>query len=264
MGTKHPSSSEIQLRRGAVLVVLTGIFTLAVAAAMTLYSGGDRKPHTFPNTEGFGSAMVWLELTRSPVEAFAVLGPQGTEQGQAIRRYIDRANRVDFVFLFAYPGLMGALFIFTYLLHRYRGASPYGSRQFVHLGLILVPIMALADALENMQLFAITGAALPEAIPAGTIAALMVWTNIKWIAIFVGSALLGLSTAAYFGFRPGLLGGVLHASAGTLGLLGLLIPGARPLVEKAVGLLAGGWLFSIVHATIVIVRKPGAAQTSPR
>ena len=251
-------SPDVQVRRGAVLVLLTGCFTLAVAAGMTAYSGGDPKPHSFPNPEGFQSAMVWLELTQSPAEASRVLGKAATEKGAAIRRSLNRANQVDFVFLLAYPSLIGALFIFSYLLHRNRSPSAFGSRRFVHFGLYMVPLMALADAVENLQLFRITGASLPEAISPAVITTLIVCTHIKWLAIFGSSLLLGLSFAAYFGFRPGLLGAVLHASAGMLGVLGLLLPGARPLVERAVALLAGAWVFSLVHAVIVLAQRPPA------
>lgn len=246
---------EAARRRGAITVILAGVFTLVTAAAMLIYSGSSPQPHNFPNEEKFQTAMVWLELSRTPQEAFEVLGPAESPRGQKIRTAIDRANYVDFVFLLAYPLLSAAVFVFLHILHLNYTRGPFASAKFANFAIALSAVMTIADAAENIQLLKITAATAPQDLSQSTFTLLIVFTYAKWTALFVASLLAGMSLAGYFGFSFGLIVALCYAMAGGVGLVGLYAP-ARHLVELTTGPLAVAWLLSLIHAGLILAAKP--------
>jgi len=87
---------------------------------------------------------------------------------------------------------------------------------------------------------------------------LIISTRIKWAALFVASVLLGLAIAAYAGRKPLILLSVLFASAGSVGLMSLIHPAARPLCELASTMMGLAWLWLFAHAAFLAFRRsPG-------
>lgn len=235
----------MESRRMGALVVLAGILTL-LSVGLMVGVGGALAPR--PGS-AYQSPMLEFELALTPAEILAVLDSPAT------RSILDANNRWDFLFMTLYSLMHAAFFLYAASLNRLRQRVRFRSAFFIYFGFALSAIMFIGDVLETRQLLSLSNAVTEEDVLQLGLKWLIVTTRIKWAALFVASMLLGLSTAAYFGRTPGILLSVLFASAGTLGLMSLIHPPARPLCELATTLMALAWLWLLVHAGITAFRK---------
>jgi hypothetical protein len=134
------------------------------------------------NIAGFQNPLLSFELASKPEHVFGVLGRPGEPgRADAVRR-TDLGNRIDFLFMIAYP----ALFAGIALLLESHGSLSRTARQ---IAVALAVVMALSDALENRELLFLSGAS-DGAAMLPSLGRLEVFTRIKWYAIFVACALL--------------------------------------------------------------------------
>jgi hypothetical protein len=198
-------------RGSARRVVLAGAATLLVAGVLAVAGSG--MP---PADEGsaYGSAIVALELARSPAEVARVLGPAPAHA----RAVLERVVWIDFGFLLVYPALQLAI---VYFLTRRRAWRA--------LAAALALAMLGGDALENRALLGLLAAA-PDGA-AALVASVELWTTVKWSALFAAALLTGGLLFARGGAQRALA--LLPLASGVAGLVGLAWVERRPLVEVA-------------------------------
>lgn len=223
MPSSPPSKSS------ARKVLLAAAATLVVGAALVVLGSGmppvdERSP--------YASALVAVELARTPAEVEAALGPPASG---AARDVLERVVQIDFVFLVAYPLL--SLAIAWYLT---RGRAARG------IAAALALAMASGDALENLALFGIF-----EEVTAARLASLALWTTVKWAALFASAALIAALLWARGGAGRALA--AVPAIAAVVGAVGLAAPAQRRLVEIA-GITGMGatWLIVVAMAAVTV------------
>ena len=209
---------------GSVLLVLA-IALLAILPAAPVVR----------NPPGFLSPIMAFELAGSPAEVHGILGRPGDPGRPAAVRAMVRGNLIDFGFMLVYPLFYVAI---AWLL-AVRGLS---GRATVAAVMALAPVMALADAGENMALLHLAVAHEPAAMT-DALDRLRLFTSVKWIALFGASALLAPGiwrTREWWRWAaPALAGGALLAAAAPL---------ARATVEYGAYLVMVGWTLSWVWA----------------
>ncbi len=216
---------------GTAMVVLTAVF-LAILPSKPVHE----------NLPGFGNPLVGFELASTPEQVFGILGRPGEPaRAEAVRR-TDLGNRIDFLFMIAYP----AMFAGIALLFAAHGALAPRLRAVV---LALAVVMALGDALENRELLTLSGTADAAAmLPA--LARLQVFTRVKWYAIYAACALLA--------------GGAWHERGvwrwtapffAVAAVLGALSVAYLPAIETGMYALTIAWLIAYVRGW----RAPRAA-----
>lgn len=213
-------------------VLVAAAATILIAAVMAVLGSGLPPVH---ERSPYASAIAAVELARSPADVVAALGPPAS--GDA-RDVLERVVQIDFVFLVAYPLLALAIVAF---LTRNRAARAAGAA--------LSLAMAVGDALENVAMFGI----FEDATPA-RVASLVLWTTVKWGALFASAALVaGLLVAR--GGLPRALAAVPLVTA-VAGAVGLALPAHRPLVEIA-GVFGMGatWLIVVVMAVATVAAR---------
>lgn len=140
-----------------------------------------------PLPRGFGSPVLAFELAASREEVEALFAQAGSHEREQLRRAMDRGNQLDFAFMVLYSALLAAVAL---------GLARAGSPR-LRMSALLAPLATAADALENVQLLAITralGADYSEAL-----SRLQVWTRVKWGCLAL--ALVWLVPALYRGDR---------------------------------------------------------------
>ncbi|MBE7439848.1 MAG: hypothetical protein HS115_15455 [Spirochaetales bacterium] len=213
-------------------ITVTGILTLFFAVLMSLAGGSDVRP---VNPEsGFQTAIVALELSRTPTQVVSAIG---NEAGSNLRLGLQRSTWLDFPFLLCYSTLCALILLYLYGRRVLRVGSLY-------IGVLLAVIMAAGDIFENVQLLRLLDLASRE-IEAFSLSSLIFWTHAKWLSLFTISALIGVGYAR-LGGRFHLFTGILYSSSAMMGFLGLLFSG--PLVELAALLVGMGWLISTITA----------------
>lgn len=249
-------------RRAALLVILSAALTLAIAVVMTVLTGNPPPAadarFALPGAEPaapFTTAILWLELVGTKAEVFQVLGSPAEPAGQALRGKMDLMNTIDYAFMIVYSALNAACFLLVWKLNKTRGTFFFGSTRFFNAGLVLSVLMWGADAFENVPLLRFTTYADPSAIPDSDMLWLTVATNVKWGALFCACLVVGTGYAAYFGARVALVLPLLYALASGPGVVGLLVPGLRGLVEAGANFMALAWLGSMIHAIALFRRK---------
>lgn len=235
----------------AWLVVLSGLLTLITAIGMSLY-GGLMKPR--PGSQ-FQNPIVEFELVLSAQEVFDVLLDPGSAEGKTLRAQMDRVNYADYVFMLCYSVFNACMFLFLGALNRTKSSPYFASNRFINLGLTLAILMLLGDAIENVQLLRLTNYQTPQEIGASLLNLLIVFTRIKWVALFGSSVLLGMAYAAYLGRSFGVIVTFFYCIGGALGLVSMAVPAARPLAEIGTSLMAVGWIVTLVHAAVRAWRK---------
>lgn len=210
---------------GTVVLLLLVVF-LALVPAQAVHE----------NVPGLASPMLGFELATTPAHVFGILGAPGEPaRADTVWRF-DLANRIDFVFMLAYPWL----FFGIALLLEAHGSLSRRSR--VVLGVLAVA-MALGDALENRELLFLSGAADAAAMQP-SLARLHVFTTVKWTAIFAAAGLIGVGVAGERGWWR--WSAPLYGLAALGGLVVALV--SLRGIEAGMYLLALGWVFAYARA----------------
>jgi hypothetical protein len=214
------------------LVRWTGaaVFALALAMLAGMPTTAVRK-----NLDGVRGAVVGFELVATPEEVLDILGHAGDPDRAATIAAMDRTNRIDFLFMIAYP----ALFVAIAGLLVARGLAP---TWLIHAIGLLAFLMAVGDFIENRQLLMLSRTTDPAAM-AGPLLVLWPATRMKWAALFVAAILTGVYVRRdRTWWRWSALGFV---AAGAVGLVGFLwLPG----MELGGNLVGLAWLVTWVHA----------------
>ncbi len=187
------------------------------------------------NVPGFQNAVIGFELASEPAHVFGILGRPGEPaRADAVRR-MDLGNRLDYLYMLAYPGLYVGIALLLAAHGRVGGTL-------TKVLMVLALCMTLGDALENLQLFALS-AATDEPSMAGPLGQLRFFTLVKWYALYGASGL-----AAAFIWREA---GWWRWSAlffGAAALCGLLSLVHLPAIEYGTVALLVAWLMTYVRS----------------
>jgi hypothetical protein len=182
------------LLTGLAVIAITGVFMSLHLRTVQPLGGayGDQ-------------AMIAFELADTPEKLARVIGtdPPSAEAAR-IRSEMDRANRIDFLYIAVYAPFI-ACSCAALALRRHR--------RWLWLGLVLAPLAALCDIAENLALLALTrsGADVPALL-----AALHLRTFAKWELLACTSAL----------FAAGFVGGGRYLVSALAALIALAALGA--------------------------------------
>jgi len=219
-------------RRACTVIRVAGTAALVLTVAFLVIL--PTKP-VHENIAGFNNPLLSFELASRPEHVFGVLGRPGDPGREDAVRRTDLGNRIDFLFMIAYPTLFAGIA----LLLESHGSITRTTRQAM---VALAVVMALADALENRQLLFLSGATDPAAMQPW-LRRLQVFTRIKWYAIFLAAAVLAAGiwrerewwrwSAPFF---------ALAALCGALSFVYL------PAIEIGMYVLTIGWIMAYVRA----------------
>jgi hypothetical protein len=224
MGTDEARAVRlVRIAGGAVLVLGAVLFAVMPKTAVR------------ENVGGLQGAVIGFELATTPAHVLGILGQPGDTARPDTVRAMDLANRIDFLFMIAYP----ALSIGIALWLSARGVAP---RWLLPAVAALALAMWAGDLIENLQLLQLSQTTDPAAM-ARPLAILRVATGIKWAALFNTALLEGLCVwRDTSGWRWSAL---VFVGAGLLGMAGFAwLPG----VEHGANLLGVGWLWTWIHA----------------
>ncbi|MDR3414653.1 MAG: hypothetical protein P4L83_00570 [Nevskia sp.] len=188
-----------------------------------------------------GEAMLAFELAETPAELARVIGSDPpSAEALAVRQDMDRANHIDFLYMFLYAGFIACSCGSLALVH---------GRRWLWLGALLGPLAAVWDIAENMALLSLTK---PGADVPALLAALHVRTLAKWELLAVASAL----------FAAGFVGGsrrpvtVAAATVAILavaaGVLAALSPAS--FIAPLAYVIAVVWIWQLAFAAVVFGR----------
>ena len=219
--------------RGAILVIrVAGAAVLGLSLVMLM---------VFPaavverNVPGFMSPVVGFELASTPEHVFGILGHPENPARPAAVAGMNRGNRIDFLFMIAYP----ALYVGIVLLLRARGRLSAGLGRFL---LLLPVVMGLGDLLENRELLGLAVLTDPAAMT-DHLTRLRPFTIMKWHALFGASALIAYpiwQDRSWWRFA-----GVMFGVAALTGFCSVV---AVPAIEIAAYLLSLAWLTTWVYS----------------
>jgi hypothetical protein len=219
-------------RRAITIIRMSGAAVLLLSIVMLL---------VFPaapverNVPGFVSPVVGFELASTPEHVLGILGhPENPARPDAVAR-MNRGNRIDFLFMIAYP----ALYVGIVLLLRARGRLPEMLARFL---LFLPVVMWLGDLLENRQLLDLADLTDPAAMT-GALAWLRPFTIMKWHALFGTSALI-----AYPIWQDGSWWRWTGVVFGVAALVGFASVVVLPAIEIAAYVLSLAWLGTWVYS----------------
>jgi hypothetical protein len=187
------------------------------------------------NVPGFVSPIVGFELASEPAHVFGILGRPDDPARAAAVRGMNLGNRIDFLFMVAYP----ALYVGIALLLRARGRLTGGVGRIV---LLLPVVMWLGDLLENRELLGLADLTDPAAMHGG-LARLRPFTTMKWHALFGTSALVAYpiwQDRSWWRWSGAIFG--LAAAIGFASVVWL------PAIEVAGYMLALAWLTTCVYS----------------
>lgn len=211
-----------------------GVGVAVAALAVALIAVGPTSP-VRQGIHGLSNVVIGFELATEPEHVFMLLGAPGDPDREAAIRAMDRVNRLDFAFLLAYPALQ--LAIAAWLVAR--GLAP---RPLLIAVAGLAAAMSAGDAVENLQLLALSGLTEQDAM-LPLLARLRVATAVKWGALFLASAAL-----APFLWREPSRWRWAALPFGLAALLGAMGPVWPPGVEQGALVVGLGWLAVVVHA----------------
>ena len=220
-------------RRAITIIRMSGAAVLLLSVVMLV---------VFPaapverNVPGFVSPVVGFELASTPEHVLGILGgPENPARPEAVAR-MNRGNRIDFLFMIAYP----ALYVGIVLLLRARGRLPETLGRFL---LFLPLVMWLGDLLENRQLLGLAELTDPAAMTSG-LARLRPFTIMKWHALFGTSALLAYpiwQDASWWRWT-----GVIFGLAALIGFSSVVVLPAIEIAAYALSLAwIGTWVYSL-------------------
>jgi hypothetical protein len=209
---------------GAAVLVLT-VVLLAVFPAAPVER----------NVPGFTSPVVGFELASTPEHVLGILGHPDDPARPAAVAAMNRGNRVDFLFMIAYP----SLYVGIVSLLRARGRLSAGLGRFL---LLLPAVMWLGDLLENRELLGLAVLTDPAQMTGG-LARLRPFTIMKWHALFGTSALIAYpiwQDESWWCYA-----GILFGVAAVTGFCSVVM---LPAIEIAGYLLALAWLTTWVYS----------------
>jgi hypothetical protein len=211
---------------------------LALSVVMTVRGPG---APVVANPPGIRAPVLALELAATPDEVFRIIGPPGDPARPAAVAAMRAVTHPDFVFLLAYSTFYAGIFA---LLH----ARSAGPTWLAPVGWALAATLAVADALENVEILRLLDAADATAMgPA--LAALRPFTLLKWNAIFAASALLAPWTWRIgVGWRVGGPAFALAAVAGFAWVIHL------PAIEWSLAPTAVAWTATWLWAVVAVRR----------
>ncbi len=107
---------------------------------------------TFPQAspgqiDGIGSPIIAFEFAETPEEIYTLFGANGTPEQAAMVAAMDQGNRLDYLYMLLYSG-----FLFTFAMTAVRETD----QKWLYLAALLAVFAFIGDALENVQLLAIT------------------------------------------------------------------------------------------------------------
>ena len=220
-------------RRAITIIRVSGAAVLLLSVVMLV---------VFPaapverNVPGFVSPVVGFELASTPEHVLGILGHPENPARPAAVAAMNRGNRIDFLFMIAYPALFVGI---AWML------AAHGSLSRMLLGVMIMFAvgMWLGDALENRELLFLSKATDPAAMTP-SLARLQRFTHVKWNAIFGACAVLALGTLQERGwFRWSGYAFGLAAVSGFAASFGYLTG-----IEIGMYLLAIGWIVAYVRA----------------
>jgi len=194
-------------------------------------------------------AMIAFELADTPEKLARVIGTdQPSAEAVLIRREMDRANHIDFLYIAVYAPFIACSCAALALRRR---------RPWLWLGLALAPLAALCDIAENLALLALTrsGADLPALL-----AALHLRTFAKWELLALSSAL----------FAAGFIGGgrYLVSAVATLVALAALAAGILTFADAAayspllLDAIVVVWLWQLGYAALALFAPAATRRAS--
>lgn len=151
---------------------------------------------------GFRTPILAFELAANRAEVEALFGEPGTAQRAELVARMDRGNLLDYVFMLLYASLLATA---AAAYARLRGPQFW-------VAAVLAPLAAAADALENVQLFAITRSLGGDYD--ASLSGLALWTRLKWGAL--AFALAWLAPALLRGSRTERVVAALCVATGVL------------------------------------------------
>lgn len=225
-----------------------GVATLALGAVLLVVmpSEGHRL------APGFHTPIIAFEFARSAADIEGVFGPGLADQRAPLLDAMDLGNRIDFLFLLAYGDFL--LLVCLAVASESAGALRVAAR----IGALCSVVAEVCDALENVQLLAIT-ASLREGTDYGEpLARLGVFTWGKW-----GGLLIAFSCLVPWLWRAGRWGRVV--ALGTFVAVASAL-GSGPLRGSAHELLATAVFIMFVALWLLVwarQRAPRAAHNLP-
>lgn len=151
---------------------ILGVGTLAVTLLMS-YIG----PHDVgPMAPGFRSPALAFEFARSEAEVRQLFEPEGSAAA------MDRLNRWDFLYMALYGG-----FLTAFALAAAQETDQYAPR----IAAGLAPLIALADVMENVQLFSLTRHLELGGDFGPALGWLRLFTWLKWAGLAIWFLLIG-------------------------------------------------------------------------
>lgn len=127
--------------------ILSGLIGLAVIVMslvnMTVF------PQESPGQiAGIGSPIIAFEFAETPEEIYTLFGANGAPEQAAMAAAMDQGNRLDYLYMLLYSG-----FLFTFAITAVRQTN----QRWLYGAAVLALLAFVGDALENVQLLAITG-----------------------------------------------------------------------------------------------------------
>lgn len=188
---------------------VSGILGLGVIVMTLLLTLAGPRPIS-PLPDGFITPVLAFEFAETEAEVRRLFDPIGQPAGDAVRRDMDRINRLDFIYMALYTALM-----FTFALT----AARLSGRRLLYLAAGIALVVLIADILENLQLLSITNQ-LANGDFGSQLYRLRLFTWLKW----GGLALYFLMLIPFFAqtsgwTRVGVILGVLPFALGLLAFL---------------------------------------------
>jgi len=219
-------------RRAMTILRVSGAAVLVLSVVMLLIFPATAVEQNVP---GFVSPVIGFELASTPEHVLGILGHSDNPARPAAVAGMNRGNRIDFLFMIAYP----ALYVGIVLLLRARGRLPGTFGTFL---LCLPVVMWLGDLLENRELLGLADLTDPAAMTAG-LTRLRPFTTMKWHALFGTSLLI-----AYPIWQDPSWWRWTGAIFGVAALVGFASIVALPAIEVAAYLLSLAWLGTWVYS----------------
>lgn len=213
------------LRVSGAAVLLLSIVMLAVFPAAPVER----------NVPGFFSPVIGFELASEPEHVLGILGHADHPARPGAVASMNRGNRIDFLFMVAYPALYFGIALLLAARGRLRGPL-------AKLLLVLPVVMWLGDLLENRELLALSGLTDPATMT-DHLARLRPFTIMKWHALFGASALV-----AYPIWRDASRWRWTGVPFGVAAALGFASVGFLPFIEASAYVLSLAWLGTWVYS----------------